>query len=662
MGFVARFDYWYVHVSLAEIPRPKANCSADMFKLAIYVAFFFMLLIFYGLPIHIMRDLLLTARDFVKRLNAILRYRKAIQEMNRYPDATEADLQQENTCIICREEMRAWDANNNAGAIDRVRPKKLGCGHILHLGCLKSWLERQQVCPTCRAPVSQTTANNANQNNNNNAADNANQPGRFGNLGAGPQAPGGAGGAGANANQQGRNQNGGARIYNLGPVRVGFGAGMDQVRDVAEQLGIPPPVGNQPGQPGAANAAGTLQPVEGSGPADNIHHINEALQHVSVMVQHEVQQIQASQQELQTIELLLAELNRIRLRRGQIGQGLAAQGTSTSVATPTQPTPTQPVPTGTANINTVQAPTAIPPNLSAVRNHPGLVRHGVAPNTVPIPSGSPDLPDGLAIPQGWSVLPLQRMEGPPTAGHSSRAQSRGPSVSPNRGPESSLRNEVKPTPTATRPGRSLTPSLKAQIENMCNQLGIPPKEELQAMMADETAPKSSTSATEGKQSSSAASASTTAKAKAPAGESSTEPSTTGPSRPVYGPPRPPAEQTPLQRAVQNYLKSTPSESLNKDINSGMTVGEFFRKAPSPSDFPEGELRDFFFPKGKRPGQQESGTTRKASSSSAAAGTPARSASGSSSVTTGSNTGADKDAKKKGKAVTLEDLASASDEE
>lgn len=43
------------------------------------------------------------------------------------------------TCIICREEMSA--------------AKKLPCGHLFHIHCLRSWLERQQTCPTCRSSV-----------------------------------------------------------------------------------------------------------------------------------------------------------------------------------------------------------------------------------------------------------------------------------------------------------------------------------------------------------------------------------------------------------------------------------------------------------------------------------------------------------------------------
>lgn len=43
------------------------------------------------------------------------------------------------TCIICREEM--------------TTAKKLICGHLFHVHCLRSWLERQHTCPTCRALV-----------------------------------------------------------------------------------------------------------------------------------------------------------------------------------------------------------------------------------------------------------------------------------------------------------------------------------------------------------------------------------------------------------------------------------------------------------------------------------------------------------------------------
>ena len=55
----------------------------------------------------------------------------------RYADATDADLQAYNDdCAICRERM--------------VNAKKLACGHIFHMACLRSWLSHQASCPICR--------------------------------------------------------------------------------------------------------------------------------------------------------------------------------------------------------------------------------------------------------------------------------------------------------------------------------------------------------------------------------------------------------------------------------------------------------------------------------------------------------------------------------
>ncbi|KAF9610801.1 hypothetical protein IFM89_024933, partial [Coptis chinensis] len=73
----------------------------------------------YGVPLHLIRELYETFRNFKVRVADYIR-----------SDAT---------CIICREEM--------------VTAKKLICGHFFHVHCLRSWLERQHTCPTCRALV-----------------------------------------------------------------------------------------------------------------------------------------------------------------------------------------------------------------------------------------------------------------------------------------------------------------------------------------------------------------------------------------------------------------------------------------------------------------------------------------------------------------------------
>ncbi|GES76729.1 E3 ubiquitin-protein ligase synoviolin [Rhizophagus clarus] len=149
----------------------------DFIKLIVYLIFFAIILVFYGIALHIIRDLYVTLRSFLQKCGDLIRYRRATRNMNeRYPSATNEELERlsDRTCIICREEMiaaaavnnnannnndaepqrhnngdRRQGSNNNMGDV----PKKLPCGHIFHFHCLRSWLERQQSCPTCRRPV-----------------------------------------------------------------------------------------------------------------------------------------------------------------------------------------------------------------------------------------------------------------------------------------------------------------------------------------------------------------------------------------------------------------------------------------------------------------------------------------------------------------------------
>ncbi|KAG8719545.1 E3 ubiquitin-protein ligase hrd1 [Ceratobasidium sp. 395] len=155
----------------------------DFLKLSTYLSFFLTVLTHYGFPLNIVRDVFLTARSFVGRVRDLLRYRAATRDMDhRYPDALPAEMEAlgDRTCIICREEMVSRGAAG-VGAVTggpNTTPKKLPCGHIFHFHCLRSWLERQQSCPTCRRTVLESgrpTTNNANGNANPAAA--ANQQG-----------------------------------------------------------------------------------------------------------------------------------------------------------------------------------------------------------------------------------------------------------------------------------------------------------------------------------------------------------------------------------------------------------------------------------------------------------------------------------------------------
>ncbi|GFR51085.1 hypothetical protein Agub_g13411 [Astrephomene gubernaculifera] len=119
---------------------------ADLLHLFVYSTFFVIVFSHYGLPLHLVRDLYSTFRNFRTRMQDFLRFRQVTARLDRFPDATSEDLRRcDGVCIICREEMAEAGAN-----------KRLYCGHVFHVHCLRSWLERQQNCPTCRASVFRT--------------------------------------------------------------------------------------------------------------------------------------------------------------------------------------------------------------------------------------------------------------------------------------------------------------------------------------------------------------------------------------------------------------------------------------------------------------------------------------------------------------------------
>ncbi|TFK54025.1 hypothetical protein OE88DRAFT_1695115 [Heliocybe sulcata] len=146
--------------------------ATDFLKLSTYLTFCAIIVTFYGLPLNVVRDVYMTSRSFITRLRALVRYRTATRNMDeRYPNATEEEMNalSDRTCIICREEMSLPNAPAPGGSEGNtpqpqapiadgpnMTPKKLPCGHIFHFHCLRSWLERQQSCPTCRRTVLET--------------------------------------------------------------------------------------------------------------------------------------------------------------------------------------------------------------------------------------------------------------------------------------------------------------------------------------------------------------------------------------------------------------------------------------------------------------------------------------------------------------------------
>ena len=381
----------------------------DLVKLIVYLVFFAILLTFYGLPIHILRDVVVTIRSFVRRITDFLRYRNATRDMNeRYPDATAEEVAREELCIICREEMvsnqpaagepEEGAAQPAAGARpvpERLRPKKLPCGHILHFSCLMSWLARQQNCPTCRRPVILTAAARAREA----AAANANNAGNgHPDRAAGDQLPG----------QPGVQGNGmpRARVFQFGPFRFGFGAvrGGDLFNNLHQQIHQ----GNAPLQPAVnANPQGARQIGFGFGfgrrpPLATPQNLPQQGHPQQGQPQFQTPSLDDTEAQLQQIEDQISQqiagirrnidhLTHVRnLQRSlqQAQQSLQEQaGLQPGMPSlTTQASGTLPQ-TGTLGIS---------------------ARQFVAgPASATLTSGDSRLPEGLTLPPGWTMVPLE---------------------------------------------------------------------------------------------------------------------------------------------------------------------------------------------------------------------------------------------------------------
>ncbi|KAJ4350992.1 E3 ubiquitin-protein ligase hrd1 [Ascochyta clinopodiicola] len=442
------------------------DLATDFVKASVYLGFFAVLMTFYGIPIHIMRDLFMSIRSLIKRINDFIQYRNATRDMNtRYPDATGDDLSRENICIVCREEMRPWTPPGAEGAQpgrrvdERQRPKKLPCGHILHFSCLRSWLERQQVCPTCRRPVlgepmvQPTQANNAPNPAPQNQQNFPNAPFQGGLRGF---LPGNAQQAPANQAQpgvpapQGAPQNrpaGNMRVFNFGPFRVALGnlrlpaeqaGNPNNVRNAIDQLRQQADAGQAPQasahlqqgqaqtQPLLSNTALNI-PTNQMGaalaqhPTDIRYDILRIQQHII----HQLRQLNVQNEQLEVTSRLLVELNRLN--------ALSATGQQSPPIAPLEP----------------QSASSFAPQAYFARGQ--VLRQG-----------DTGVPEGLTLPEGWTLRPMALAAQP---GHdNAQAQSSQPLPSvpvsaipapaiPEAQPEEPQPQtesaQVQPTPTAT---------------------------------------------------------------------------------------------------------------------------------------------------------------------------------------------------------------------
>jgi E3 ubiquitin-protein ligase synoviolin len=388
------------------------DLATDFVKTLVYLGFFVILMTFYGIPIHIMRDLFMTIRSLVKRINDFIQYRNATRDMNtRYPDATAEELERENTCIVCREEMRPWTQPGADGAQagrrmdERQRPKKLPCGHILHFGCLRSWLERQQVCPTCRRPVlASATTQNTQRNNQANPGD-QNQQNRealramFGGN-AQQGAVGGQQGQGQGQGQQAAPQGaqpdppaGNMRVFNFGPFRIALGnirvppgqqdnvAVQNAIQRLRQQAAANNVAQNQDQQnqaQGQITLTPGLTPNFPTGPmpgAVALHpsDIQSDILRIQQNIIESMRHLNVQHEQLEVIHRLLAELNRLQ------------QASGVSAATGQELPPIAPL---------------NPPNMNSFVPQAYFSRGSV------LRQDDPGVPEGLTLPEGWTLRPM----------------------------------------------------------------------------------------------------------------------------------------------------------------------------------------------------------------------------------------------------------------
>ena len=443
------------------------------------------------MPIHIIRDVALTIRSFYKRINDFVKYRQATRDMNdRYPDASPEEVAREEVCIICRDNMRAWahpaptpnppDANAQQARPpttldERTRPKKLPCGHILHFGCLRSWLERQQNCPTCRRPVLATeTASSAGEPNVPNA-----------NAGAAPapnqqQVPHAAHGAGHRPPIVHQN------VFNLGPIRFAFGARIGQGPPQPNENN--PAAPNQPQIPGGVpgltnpfNLFGQPQAQQPTNARFTPANVPAQLHQIEQQLMREVNALRAQSDQLYLVRALQGELARLRIQQAQGNQGHMS----------TQARHVHTTRHGLQAGAFAPASANQPPNLSQVFTS-GQEQQSMG-------SGHPDLPPGMTLPEGWTVLPLQRIapadsgtndaptastssQQPPLQGsapssetHASTASSPG-TTAPDSRQSNEINNVTQLSPAIPQSTPAQLPSLDARVIDPTSSVPVLPPE------------------------------------------------------------------------------------------------------------------------------------------------------------------------------------------
>lgn len=128
-------------------------------KLISYVSFIYLLTFnSTSLPLSMLQGTFSSIKLIYTEVKQLISFIESTKRLDsQLKNATADDLaESDNLCIICREDMFSideYEATHNKQLPLRKYPKKLRCKHILHMGCLKDWLERSENCPLCRRNV-----------------------------------------------------------------------------------------------------------------------------------------------------------------------------------------------------------------------------------------------------------------------------------------------------------------------------------------------------------------------------------------------------------------------------------------------------------------------------------------------------------------------------
>ncbi|RLV91062.1 ERAD-associated E3 ubiquitin-protein ligase HRD1 [Spathaspora sp. JA1] len=136
------------------------DIGSSMLTAISYIGFMYLLIFESGLqlPLSMIQGTYSSIRQAYVQITQLRVYIESSKRLDsQLINATTEDLSgSDNLCIICREDMHSIEDYQrlfHKPQSSRRYAKKLQCGHILHLGCLKEWMERSDSCPLCRRKV-----------------------------------------------------------------------------------------------------------------------------------------------------------------------------------------------------------------------------------------------------------------------------------------------------------------------------------------------------------------------------------------------------------------------------------------------------------------------------------------------------------------------------